>query len=67
MSENCPADLELSPRKTMTETIWIPNYGATAAAVNTLISYVIFLIALALVGRSGELARGAQPKLEAIG
>ncbi len=47
--------------------IWIPSYGAAAAAVNTLISYVIFLIALALAGRSGEFARGAQPKLEPIG
>lgn len=31
--------------------IWIPAYGATAAAVNTLISYVIFLSGLALAGR----------------
>jgi O-antigen/teichoic acid export membrane protein len=30
--------------------IWIPAYGATAAAVNTLISYVIFLATLALAG-----------------
>ena len=29
----------------------IPLYGATAAAVNTLISYVIFLASLAIVGR----------------
>jgi len=43
--------------------IWIPTYGATAAAVNTLISYVIFLISLALAGRSArELARGTQPQ-----
>jgi O-antigen/teichoic acid export membrane protein len=32
--------------------IWIPRYGALAAAVNTLISYVVFLTALALAGRS---------------
>jgi len=31
--------------------IWIPAYGATAAAANTLVSYVIFLAALALAGR----------------
>jgi O-antigen/teichoic acid export membrane protein len=31
--------------------VWIPTYGATAAAVNTLISYVIFLAALAFAGR----------------
>jgi len=30
--------------------IWIPAYGATAAAVNTLVSYVVFLSALALAG-----------------
>ena len=30
---------------------WIPAYGATAAAVNTLVSYLIFLVSLALVGR----------------
>lgn len=32
--------------------IWIPQYGAHAAAVNTLISYVIFLACLALAGQS---------------
>jgi O-antigen/teichoic acid export membrane protein len=31
--------------------IWIPTHGATAAAANTLISYVIFVAALALAGR----------------
>jgi O-antigen/teichoic acid export membrane protein len=31
--------------------IWIPAHGAAAAAVNTLISYVIFLSTLALAGR----------------
>ena len=30
---------------------WIPQYGAAAAAVNTLVSYVIFLAALALAAR----------------
>ena len=41
--------------------IWIPAYGATAAAVNTLISYAIFLGALALAGRYvSTLARRAQ-------
>ena len=45
--------------------IWIPTYGATAAAVNTLLSYVIFLTSLVLVGRTDkELARGAQPQPE---
>jgi O-antigen/teichoic acid export membrane protein len=32
----------------------IPTYGATAAAVNTLISYVIFLASLAIAGRSAK-------------
>ena len=31
--------------------IWIPGYGATAAAANTLVSYVIFLVSLAFAGR----------------
>jgi O-antigen/teichoic acid export membrane protein len=34
--------------------IWIPVYGATAAAVNTLISYVIFLASLAMTGYSAK-------------
>jgi O-antigen/teichoic acid export membrane protein len=34
--------------------IWIPAYGAAAAAVNTLISYVIFLTCLILTGRYAE-------------
>jgi len=47
--------------------IWIPAYGATAAAVNTLISYVIFLASLALAGRyAKELARSPQPQAELI-
>ena len=32
--------------------IWIPHYGATAAAVNTLISYSILLVSLAFAGRA---------------
>jgi O-antigen/teichoic acid export membrane protein len=46
--------------------VWIPVYGAAAAAVNTLISYLIFLVSLALAGRfTKELARetGAMPEL----
>jgi O-antigen/teichoic acid export membrane protein len=44
--------------------IWIPTYGATAAAVNTLVSYVIFLAALAFAGRyAKELTY--QPQAEA--
>jgi O-antigen/teichoic acid export membrane protein len=47
--------------------IWIPVYGAKAAAVNTVISYVILLTSLALVGRSAkELAvRAQQPGMVA--
>ena len=42
--------------------IWIPAYGATAAAVNTLISYVIFLASLTLAGHSAkELNSQADP------
>lgn len=32
--------------------IWIPRYGAKAAAINTLISYGVFLVCLALAGRA---------------
>ncbi len=47
--------------------IWIPSYGAKAAAVNTLISYVIFLASLALAGRyAKELSRSPQPQAELI-
>jgi len=47
--------------------IWIPRYGATAAAVNTLISYVVLLVGLAVAGRSArELAPGAQPQPEMV-
>lgn len=38
--------------------LWIPIYGAAAAAVDTLLSYLIFLVSLVLVGRfAKELAR----------
>ena len=48
--------------------IWIPAYGAKAAAVNTVISYLIFLASLALAGRSAkELAGRAQPQPEVAG
>jgi len=47
--------------------IWIPRYGATAAAVNTLISYAIFLGSLALVGRSSkELSVREQPGISTL-
>jgi len=47
--------------------IWIPAYGAKAAAVNTLISYVIFLTCLALTGRyAEELTSQMQPQAELI-
>jgi O-antigen/teichoic acid export membrane protein len=47
--------------------IWIPAYGAKAAAVNTLISYVIFLLSLAVAGRSArELAPDAERVPEMI-
>lgn len=43
--------------------IWIPVYGARAAAVNTVISYVVFLTSLSLARRSAkELAVGPQPQ-----
>src|SRR5271165_1511793 len=47
--------------------IWIPAYGAKAAAVNTLIGYVIFLAGLALAGRfAKELTSKAEPLPELI-
>lgn len=47
--------------------IWIPKYGAKAAAVNTLISYLIFLASLAVAGRSArELAPDAERVPELI-
>ena len=43
--------------------IWIPAYGATAAAVNTLISYAIFLTCLILTKRyAGELTSELHPQ-----
>jgi O-antigen/teichoic acid export membrane protein len=45
--------------------IWIPAHGASAAAVNTIISYAIFLGCLALAGRySKELAPPVQSQIE---
>jgi O-antigen/teichoic acid export membrane protein len=45
--------------------VGIPRYGAMAAAVNTLISYLVFLACLAWMGRaSAQLARPAQPRAE---
>jgi O-antigen/teichoic acid export membrane protein len=47
--------------------IWIPVYGATAAAINTLISYAIFLVSLVLAGRyAKELSPETQPQAELI-
>jgi O-antigen/teichoic acid export membrane protein len=44
--------------------IWIPTHGATAAAANTLISYVIFLGSLAFAGRfAKELNRSSQSEI----
>ncbi len=48
--------------------IWIPRHGATAAAVNTLVSYGIFLAALAFAGRyAKELAGEPDPQASAVG
>ncbi len=47
--------------------IWIPVYGATAAAINTLASYVIFLVGLAVAGRfAKELAGSRQVQIEMV-
>ena len=47
--------------------IWIPTYGARAAAVNTLISYLILLVTLAVAGRSAkELSVEPEPIPELI-
>ncbi len=44
--------------------IGIPRYGATAAAVNTLVSYVVFLVSLAFAGwYSTEIARAQTPQV----
>jgi O-antigen/teichoic acid export membrane protein len=46
--------------------IWIPVYGAKAAAVNTLISYAVYLVSLALARRSAkEMGRGSSRELVA--
>jgi O-antigen/teichoic acid export membrane protein len=48
--------------------IWIPTYGATAAALNTLVSYIIFLAGLALTGvYANELTREPQPQANPVG
>jgi O-antigen/teichoic acid export membrane protein len=45
----------------------IPTYGARGTAVNTLVSYAIFLAALSLVGRTArELPRPAPLQMEAV-
>ena len=46
--------------------IWIPRYGAAAAAVNTLISYVLFLASLAVAGRYARELTGAR-QADAVG
>ncbi len=47
--------------------IWIPAHGAAAAAVNTLVSYVILLASLALAGWSArQLTSRAEPLSELI-
>jgi O-antigen/teichoic acid export membrane protein len=47
--------------------IWMPTYGAAAAAVNTLICYLIFLVSLTLAGRfAKELTSKAEPVPELI-
>ncbi len=46
--------------------MWIPAFGATAAAINTLVSYVIFLACLAFAGwYASELGRAQRPALSA--
>ncbi len=46
--------------------MWIPAFGATAAAINTLVSYVIFLASLAFAGwYAAELGRAKAPELAA--
>jgi O-antigen/teichoic acid export membrane protein len=47
--------------------IWIPVFGATAAAINTLISYVVLLASLGIAGRlAKELTVEAEPLPEFI-
>jgi O-antigen/teichoic acid export membrane protein len=46
---------------------FIPSYGARGAAINTLLSYAIFLAALGFVGRTvKELSTQSVPQIEAI-
>jgi len=46
---------------------FIPSYGARGAAINTLLSYAIFLAALGFVGRRAkELAPRTQPQMDAV-
>jgi O-antigen/teichoic acid export membrane protein len=48
--------------------VWIPSHGAIAAAVNTLISYVIFLVSLTIAGYSAiDRATGSELLPEAPG
>jgi len=47
--------------------VFIPSYGARGAAINTLLSYAIFLAALGFVGRTvKELVPGTRPQLDAV-
>jgi O-antigen/teichoic acid export membrane protein len=46
--------------------IFIPRYGARGAAVDTLLSYAVFLVALGFVGRTGkELVPRPLPQIQA--
>jgi O-antigen/teichoic acid export membrane protein len=46
---------------------FIPSYGARGAAINTLVSYAIFLAALGFVGRTArELSVQTEPQMEAV-
>jgi O-antigen/teichoic acid export membrane protein len=46
---------------------FIPSYGARGAAINTLLSYAIFLAALGFVGRTvQELSTQTEPQTEAV-
>ena len=46
---------------------FIPRYGARGAAINTLLSYAIFLAALGFAGRTArELPAQSTPQLDAV-
>jgi O-antigen/teichoic acid export membrane protein len=46
---------------------FIPSLGARGAAINTLLSYAIFLTALCFVGRTAkELASRTEPQMDAV-